>query len=121
LINARIDAFLNALDKRPQADLLDEGLRRARAYVQAEVDCLYPITLWERDALASFVAEVGGHVNILATPRAPSIAELSRLGVARVSMAALLYRGSDGVGGKRVTSLAQEVREAAGTLGRPLE
>jgi 2-methylisocitrate lyase-like PEP mutase family enzyme len=46
VINARVDVFLHALDKRPQADLLDQALERASAYAEAGADCVYPITLW---------------------------------------------------------------------------
>jgi 2-methylisocitrate lyase-like PEP mutase family enzyme len=112
VINARVDVFLHSLDKRSQADLLDDALRRARAYLEAGADCVYPITLWERDALASFVADVGSPVNILATPRAPAIADLAELGVARISWAGSLYRGAmEWLAGK-VASLADEASQA---------
>jgi 2-methylisocitrate lyase-like PEP mutase family enzyme len=113
VINARIDVFLHSLDKQPQADLLEEALQRARAYLEAGADCVYPITLWERDVLASFVADVGGSpVNILATPRAPGIADLAELGVARISWAGSLYRGAmEWLAGK-VASLAEEASQS---------
>ena len=31
-------------DRAPQADRLDRALRRTRAYIQAGVDCVHPIT-----------------------------------------------------------------------------
>jgi 2-methylisocitrate lyase-like PEP mutase family enzyme len=113
VINARVDVFLHSLDKQPQADLLEEALRRARAYLEAGADCVYPITLRERDVLASFVADVGGSpVNILATPRAPGIADLAELGVARISWAGSLYRGAmEWLAGK-VASLGEEASQA---------
>jgi 2-methylisocitrate lyase-like PEP mutase family enzyme len=113
VINARVDVFLHSVDKQPQADLLEEALRRARAYLEAGADCVYPITLRERDVLASFVADVGGSpVNILATPRAPGIADLAELGVARISWAGSLYRGAmEWLAGK-VASLAEEASQA---------
>jgi 2-methylisocitrate lyase-like PEP mutase family enzyme len=113
VINARVDVFLHSVDKQPQADLLEEALRRARAYLEAGADCVYPITLRERDVLASFVADVGGSpVNILATARAPGIADLAELGVARISWAGSLYRGAmEWLAGK-VASLAEEASQA---------
>jgi 2-methylisocitrate lyase-like PEP mutase family enzyme len=113
VINARVDVFLHSVDKQPQADLLEEALRRARAYLEAGADCVYPITLRERDVLASFVADVGGSpVNILATPRAPGIADLAELGVARISWAGSLYRGAmEWLAGK-VASLGEEASQA---------
>jgi 2-methylisocitrate lyase-like PEP mutase family enzyme len=95
VINARIDVFLHpflAGDAGNQAELVPEAVRRASAYVEAGVDCVYPILLWETDALRSFMSEVGGPVNVVRLPSAPSLEELAALGVARVSWGVLLYR-----------------------------
>jgi 2-methylisocitrate lyase-like PEP mutase family enzyme len=112
VINARVDVFLHSLDMQPQAELFDEALRRVRAYVEAGADCVYPITLWERDVLASFVAEAGSPVNILATPRAPTITELAEVGVARISLAGFLYHGAMEWLGGRLAGLAVEAAAA---------
>ena len=88
LVNARIDVFVRAASsgaKGPQAELVDEALARARAYVDAGADCVYPILLWETDALTRFVADHPGPVNAVRVSRSSSIAELAELGVARVS------------------------------------
>jgi 2-methylisocitrate lyase-like PEP mutase family enzyme len=119
VINARVDVFRHALDKRPQVDLLDEALERASAYAEAGADCVYPITLWEPDALGPFMAKIGCPVNILATPRVPSIAELAELGVARISFAGFLYRGAMEWLQNRVASLAQEAADAGLSLRPP--
>jgi 2-methylisocitrate lyase-like PEP mutase family enzyme len=96
VINARIDTFLAALvagsEEGSQAELVPEALRRAHAYLEAGADCVFPIVLRETDALATFTSQVPGPVNVLALPRAPSLPELGRLGVARVSYGALLHR-----------------------------
>ena len=98
VINARVDVFLGPFlagaGPGAQEELVADALRRAHAYLEAGVDCVYPITLWEADALRSFMAEVGGPVNIVRLPQAPSLAELTALGVARVSWGLLLYRGA---------------------------
>ena len=52
---------------------------------------MYPIVLWETDALRRFTSEVRGLVNVVRLPQAPSLAELAALGVARVSWGILLY------------------------------
>jgi 2-methylisocitrate lyase-like PEP mutase family enzyme len=52
---------------------------------------VYPITLWETDALRRFMSEVRGRVNVVRLPQTPSLAELAALGVARVSWGVLLY------------------------------
>jgi 2-methylisocitrate lyase-like PEP mutase family enzyme len=93
VINARIDVFLTARgsDGPGQVELVDDALRRAHAYVQAGADCVFPIVLWERDALRAFLAQAPGPVNILRIPPAPSETELAELGVARISYGGLLH------------------------------
>jgi 2-methylisocitrate lyase-like PEP mutase family enzyme len=95
VINARIDVFLGPFlagaGPGTQAELVPEALRRANAYLAAGVDCVFPITLWEADALRHFMSEVRGHVNVVRLPQAPSLAELAALGVARVSWGILLH------------------------------
>ena len=56
--------------------------------------CVFPIALWEREALAAFTAQAAGPVNSLALPRAPSVAQLAELGVARISYASFLHRAA---------------------------
>jgi 2-methylisocitrate lyase-like PEP mutase family enzyme len=96
VINARVDVFLGpwlaGAGPGTQEELVPEALRRANAYVEAGVDCVYPIVLWEADALRHFTSEVRGLVNVVRLPSAPSLAELAELGVARVSWGVLLYR-----------------------------
>jgi len=96
VLNARVDVFLGPFlagaGPGTQMELVPEALRRANAYLEAGVDCVYPIVLWETDALRRFMSEVRGPVNVTALPQAPSLAELAALGVARVSWAVLLYR-----------------------------
>jgi 2-methylisocitrate lyase-like PEP mutase family enzyme len=98
VINARIDVFLwpflAGTGPESQAELVPEALRRASAYLEAGVDCVYPIALWETDALRGFISEIRGPVNAvrLPLPQAPSLTELAELGAARVSWGPFLYR-----------------------------
>jgi 2-methylisocitrate lyase-like PEP mutase family enzyme len=97
VINARIDVFLRAAStggERPQAELVDEALRRADAYVDAGVDCVYPILLWELDPLKRFLSEHLGPVNAVRIPPSASVPALARLGVARISWGGQLAHGS---------------------------
>jgi 2-methylisocitrate lyase-like PEP mutase family enzyme len=98
VINARVDVFLGPFlagaGPGTQEELVPEALRRANAYLEAGVDCVYPITLWETDALRHFAAEVRGPLNVVRLPQAPSLAELAALGVARVSWGILLHGGA---------------------------
>ncbi len=96
VINARVDVFLGPFlagaGPRTQGELMPEALRRANAYLEAGVDCVFPIALWEPDALRRFTSEIRGPVNVVPLPQAPSLAELAALGVARVSWGPFLYR-----------------------------
>jgi 2-methylisocitrate lyase-like PEP mutase family enzyme len=96
VINARIDVFLGPFlagaGPGTQADLVSEAVQRANAYLEAGVDCLFPIGLWETDALRRFISETRGPVNVIRLPQAHSLAELAALGVARVSWGPFLYR-----------------------------
>jgi 2-methylisocitrate lyase-like PEP mutase family enzyme len=100
VINARVDVFLEGFLAGAGPGTQDEGvpeaLRRAAAYLEAGADCVYPIALWEAGPLQRFMAEVGGPVNVIPLPQAPSLAELAELGVARISWATLLYREAIG-------------------------
>jgi 2-methylisocitrate lyase-like PEP mutase family enzyme len=60
-------------------------------YLEAGVDCVFPITLWETDALRRFTSESRGPTNVVRLPQVPSLAELAALGVARVSWGILLH------------------------------
>jgi 2-methylisocitrate lyase-like PEP mutase family enzyme len=91
VINARIDVFL-AERARPQRELLDEAVVRARAYRAAGVDCVYPIFLHDEETIVAFLKEMDGPVNILAVPQSPPIARLAELGVARISWGSGIHR-----------------------------
>jgi 2-methylisocitrate lyase-like PEP mutase family enzyme len=96
VINARIDGFLGPFlagaGAGTQEELVPEALRRADAYLEAGVDCVYPIALWETEALRHFMSEVRGPVNVVRLPQSPSLADLASMGVARVSWGPFLFR-----------------------------
>ena len=98
VINARVDSFLGPFlagaGAGTQEDLVPEAVRRATAYLEAGADCVYPIALWEAGPLRRFASEVGGPVNVVRLPQAPSTADLAALGVARVSWGPFLHLGA---------------------------
>ena len=98
VVNARVDVFvgpfLAGAGPGTQEELVPEALRRANAYLEAGADCVYPILLWETDALRLFMSGVRGPVNVLGLPQAPTLVDLAALGVARVSWGVLLHRGA---------------------------
>jgi 2-methylisocitrate lyase-like PEP mutase family enzyme len=111
VINARVDLFLGPLlagaGPGTQAELVPEALRRAHAYLEAGVDCVYPIALWETEPLRHFMSDVGGPVNVVSLPQAPSLAELAGLGVSRVSWGPFLYREAMARFEDQLSSLSQ--------------
>lgn len=90
VINARIDVFLH--ESGDLESRLSEAMRRGYAYLAAGADCLYPIGLTDPHAIETFVREIGAPVNIWLRPDGPSRETLARLGVARISLAAGLFR-----------------------------
>ncbi|MGZ4184773.1 MAG: isocitrate lyase/PEP mutase family protein [Solirubrobacteraceae bacterium] len=111
VINARVDVFfepwLAGGGAGTQDELVSDAVGRANAYLEAGVDCVYPIVLWETHALESFMSEVRGAVNIVRLPNAPSIAELAALGVARVSWGPLLFRETMACFEERLSALRE--------------
>jgi 2-methylisocitrate lyase-like PEP mutase family enzyme len=111
VINARVDVFLgpflSGAGPGTQDGLVPEALRRANAYLEAGVDCVFPVILWETNALRRFMSEVRGPVNVVRLPQAPSLAELAALGVARVSWAVLLHRDAMGRFEEQLASLRE--------------
>jgi 2-methylisocitrate lyase-like PEP mutase family enzyme len=92
VVNARIDVFLADGGERPQIELVDEAVARARTYLAAGADCVYPILLHDADAISAFVDAVDVPVNVLATSQAPPISRLAEMNVARVSFGPLIHR-----------------------------
>jgi 2-methylisocitrate lyase-like PEP mutase family enzyme len=109
VINARVDVFLGPFlagaGAGTQEGLVPEAVRRANAYLEAGADCVYPILLWEADALRRFISEVNGPVNVARLPQAPSLAELAAAGVARVSWGTFLHLDAMARFAEQLTSL----------------
>jgi 2-methylisocitrate lyase-like PEP mutase family enzyme len=95
VINARVDVFLWPYEAGAapgsQLALVPEAVRRAKAYVEAGADCIYPVALWEPDAIERFMSEVDAPVNLTYLPETGSLAQLVEVGAARVSWAIFLY------------------------------
>ena len=89
VINARVDSFRGVDAHEAMAD----GVARAKAYLEAGADCVYPIHLRTPESIAEFVQGVGGAaVNAPAWPGNPGIAALAELGVARISLGGGLWQ-----------------------------
>jgi len=82
-INARIDTYLRSVGD--PARRLQETLDRARAYLEAGASGIFVPGTTEQATVAKLVEGIAGPVNLLVGPGAPSVPELGKLGVARVS------------------------------------
>ncbi|PWU43626.1 isocitrate lyase/phosphoenolpyruvate mutase family protein [Micromonospora globispora] len=89
-VNARTDAWWLGVP-----DPLEQALDRARTYREAGADGLFAPGAPD-DLVGLLAAEVGVPLNVLHRPGGPSLAELGRLGVARVSTGSLLFRAALG-------------------------
>jgi 2-methylisocitrate lyase-like PEP mutase family enzyme/pimeloyl-ACP methyl ester carboxylesterase len=82
--NARTDVFLlEAADEEERAgDAIDRGNR----YLAAGADCVFVPGATTVEAIAQLVAGIDGPVSVYVAPDVPDVGELTRLGVARVSV-----------------------------------
>jgi len=86
VINARTDTYLLKYGAS-DGERFEETVRRAKAYLAAGADCIYPIGLGDAATLAALVKTLDAPINVAARPGVPGVTELARLGVARVSTA----------------------------------
>jgi 2-methylisocitrate lyase-like PEP mutase family enzyme len=103
VINARVDVFIRG--GKDQAVHLEDGLERARRYLDAGADCTYPIFLVDEALLASFVEQVDAPVNAFSLPKSPSRERIAEMGIARITFGGALHH----VAGKVVTDMAERL------------
>ncbi|RST14559.1 isocitrate lyase/phosphoenolpyruvate mutase family protein [Streptomyces sp. WAC05374] len=90
-LNARVDSFLRGVTDP------EDAIARARLYVAAGADCVYPIGVPPAH-LPLLRAEIAGPLNVAPLPGGPPVAELGRLGATRVTFGpGLLHRAMDAV------------------------
>jgi 2-methylisocitrate lyase-like PEP mutase family enzyme len=85
-LNARIDVFLRQVGE--ESDRLAATLDRARAYLDAGASGVFVLGALDAETIAALAAGVDAPVNVTGKPGGPSVAELGKLGVARISMGA---------------------------------
>jgi 2-methylisocitrate lyase-like PEP mutase family enzyme len=108
VLNARTDVYL--LQVGDPANRYDEALRRLSAFRDAGADCVFVPGLRDVATIRRLVADLRCPVNILAVPGSPTVTELKKLGVARVSLGSGPMRATIGL----LRRLAEEVK-ASGT------
>lgn len=90
VINARIDIFLRG--DGTATERMAEAIDRGRRYLSAGADAIFPIWLTDAELIGQIVHQAAAPVNVLLRPGTPSIAELSALGVRRISVGGGLGR-----------------------------
>jgi 2-methylisocitrate lyase-like PEP mutase family enzyme len=106
VLNARTDTYL--LQAGAPAGRYDETLRRLAAFRDAGADCVFVPGLRDPKTIKRLVAELKCPVNILAGPGSPSVPELEKLGVARVSLGSAPMRATLGL----LRKMAEELKSA---------
>jgi 2-methylisocitrate lyase-like PEP mutase family enzyme len=92
VLNARVDVFI-----RQRAETraeIDEAIRRAKLYLDAGADCIYPILVHQESTIEALVAAIPGPINVYAMPDTPSLVRLAEIGVRRISFATRLHRAA---------------------------
>jgi 2-methylisocitrate lyase-like PEP mutase family enzyme len=102
VLNARVDVHVRRVGE-PETRL-EEALRRARLYVEAGADCVYPILLDDEAELAAFTERVAAPVNAMLHPGGLPLARLRDLGVARVTFGSTLMRVALDAAGQYLTA-----------------
>jgi 2-methylisocitrate lyase-like PEP mutase family enzyme len=104
VLNARTDTYL--LQVGPPEKRYDETLRRLSAFRDSGADCVFVPGLRDTETIRRLVADLNFPLNILAGPGFPSVPELEKLGVARVSLGSGPMRATLGL----VQRIAQELK-----------
>jgi len=94
VINARTDVYLMPIG--PEATRFERTVERLRAYREAGADCLFVPGVCDREIIEKLVKALGAPVNILASQGCPSLEELEKIGVARVSAGSSAMRAAMG-------------------------
>jgi 2-methylisocitrate lyase-like PEP mutase family enzyme len=87
VLNARTDAFLRAEAGTDRSDLLEEAIRRGRAFLEAGAPVVFVPGVVARDEIAALVDAFGPQkLSVISVPgKSLPVRELQALGVARVS------------------------------------
>jgi 2-methylisocitrate lyase-like PEP mutase family enzyme len=105
VLNARSDVILAGVGE--PATRAQRTIERLEAYREAGAPSLFAPGVKDKETIARLVRGVHGPLNILATAGTPPIAELEKIGVARVSLGSGPMRATMGL----VARIARQLRE----------
>lgn len=106
VLNARTDVYL--LEIGTPETRYEEALRRLAAFRDAGADCVFVPGVRDPATITRLVKDLQCPVNILGGPGTPSVPELQKLGVARVSLGSGPMRATLGL----LRRLAEELKNA---------
>ena len=95
VLNARTDVYLEQIGAPDTR--YDATVQRSLAYRDAGADCVFVPGLRDKETISQLVRDVQSPLNILAGPGSPSVPELEKLGVARVSLGSAPMRATLGL------------------------
>jgi len=95
VLNARTDVYLMPIGDA--STRFERTVERLRAYRQAGADCVFAPGVSDRDTIAKLVKAIAAPLNILASANCPPLAELEKMGVARVSAGSAVMRATLGL------------------------
>lgn len=95
VINARTDVYLEGIGE--PAARLERAAERLNAYREVGAECLFAPGVKDAETIGKLVRAVKGPLNILASVGALPVAELEKLGVARISCGSGPMRASMGL------------------------
>ncbi len=104
VLNARTDVYL--LQVGEPSTRYDETVRRLSAFRNAGADCVFVPGLRDAPTLGRLISDLQCPVNILAGPGSPTVPELRKLGVARLSLGSGPMRATLGL----LRRLSQELK-----------
>jgi 2-methylisocitrate lyase-like PEP mutase family enzyme len=104
VLNARTDVYL--LQVGPPETRYDGAVRRLLAYRDAGAECVFAPGLRDSETIRRLVQDLRCPVNILAGPGSPTVPELEKLGVARVSLGSSPMRATLGL----IRRMAEELK-----------
>ena len=91
-INARVDVFLRQVG--PESGRVDEALRRGQAYAAAGADGVFVPGVTDPAVIRRLAEGISLPLNIMASAGSPTVGELARLGVARISVGPSITRAT---------------------------
>ncbi|WP_408009955.1 isocitrate lyase/phosphoenolpyruvate mutase family protein [Pseudalkalibacillus sp. A8] len=91
-INARTDLYW--LDIGDPSSRFQKTLDRVKAYEEAGADCIFVPGLNDKETIQYLRAEISCPINLLVSPDLPSLKELSKIGIERVSTGSAPFRAT---------------------------